>query len=323
MRPVSVGGLSLSTPILNASGTFSPETFARMFPLNSALGAIVTKTVTPLPTFGNPQQRTAELPGIGMLNSIGLQNPGLAYTLAVDLPTLAQRHGLPVVLSISATSIEGFVSMVAQCQAHASGASIAAYELNLSCPNVDCGGMHFGSQPDSVSHVVAAVVAASQKPVWAKLTPNVSDIVSIGQAAVLAGAQGLTAINTVMGAAINIRTGCPQLARVSGGYSGPGIKPVAVHAIYSLYAAMARGEMPSVSIIGVGGIVTANDVLEFLMAGASLVQVGTSCFRDPMVFPTLTQTVGDFCQAQRWDDWQPLVGCAHRGGLSAGLQVVQ
>lgn len=301
----NVAGIEFPSLILNASGAFNPQLFSRLFSLKAGLGGIVTKTVTREPWAGNPQHRTMELPGIGMLNSIGLQNPGLDYTLDVEASQL-KTHGLPVILSISAHSAREFAEMADTVASHPNGTLIDALELNLSCPNVDKGGVHFGSAPDSVREAVSAVTAVFAKPVFAKLTPNVADIVPIGGAAIEGGAAGLTAINTVMGAAIDVRRKKPGLARVSGGYSGPGIKPVAVHAIWQLHK-----HFPETPILGVGGVSTAEDVLEFVMAGASLVQVGTQCFRHPDVFLAITQALQQYCLTEQVDSLAALRGCAH------------
>jgi dihydroorotate dehydrogenase (NAD+) catalytic subunit len=279
--------------------------FNDLFPLKEALGGIVTKTVTEQPQVGNIQPRTVELPGIGMLNSIGLQNPGLAYTLEKELSALAS-YELPVILSISAHSSADFAKMAEAVLAHPSGHLVTALELNLSCPNVEKGGVHFGSSADSVQSAVAAVKSVFSKPVFAKLTPNVTDIVSIGGAALQGGADGLTAINTLLGVSIDIKKRKPVMPRVSAGYSGPGVKPVALHAVWNLHK-----NFPQTPILAVGGISTMEDVLEFLMAGASLTQVGTSCFRNPNVFVQLHQQLIDWCQAEGITSINEICGCAH------------
>jgi dihydroorotate dehydrogenase (NAD+) catalytic subunit len=301
----TVAGLTFPGVVLNASGAFNATLFNDLFPLAETLGGIVTKTVTREPQVGNRQPRTVELPGIGMLNSIGLQNPGLAYTLDKDLPALG-AFGLPVLLSLSAHSSGAFAQMAEAVLGHPSAQIVSALELNLSCPNVEKGGVHFGSAPDSVREALRAVTAVWRKPVFAKLTPNVTDIVSVGAAAIEGGAHGLTAINTVLGVAIDIKARKPVMPRVSAGYSGPGIKPVALHAVWNLHK-----HFPETPIIGVGGISTVEDVLEFLMAGASLVQVGTACFRQPMVFRTLPEGLRAFCEVENIRDIAELTGCAH------------
>jgi dihydroorotate dehydrogenase (NAD+) catalytic subunit len=305
MFDVTIGETRFSSLILNASGTFNPPLFASLMSLPDTLGAIVTKTVTPEPKMGNPLPRTVELPGVGMLNSIGLQNPGLAAALQGDLPKYASL-GVPVVLSISAGSCAQFAAMAEAVLASEIAERVCALELNLSCPNVEAGGVHFGSSPVWVREVVGAVKAVWPKLIFTKLTPNVSDIVAIGGAAIEAGSTGLTAINTVLGVAIDVKRRKPALPRVSAGYSGPGIKPIALHAIWQLHR-----HFPQTPIVGVGGLQSAEDVLEFLMAGASMVQVGTSCFRHPMVFTEIQQSLRAFAEAEGIVHLSQLVGCAH------------
>jgi dihydroorotate dehydrogenase (NAD+) catalytic subunit len=301
----TVAGIRFNSVLLNASGAFNAPLFNQLYPLQETMGGIVTKTVTQDPLAGNRQHRTVELPGIGMLNSIGLQNPGLVYTMETDIPAL-KSYGLPVILSISAHSSTEFAKMAEYALSHPNGHLIQALELNLSCPNVEKGGVHFGSAQDSVKQALQAVTSVFNKPVFAKLTPNVSDIVSIGGAAIEGGAAGLTAINTVLGAAINIKTRKPIMPRVSAGYSGPGIKPVAIHAIWNLYK-----HFPETPIMGVGGIASAEDVLEFLMAGASLVQIGTICFRDPVIFRKISEKLQAYCRDESLTSLSELCGCAH------------
>lgn len=302
----SVAGIEFQNPLLNASGAFNASLFNRLYPLKQNMGGIVTKTVTQNPQAGNLQPRTVELPGIGMLNSIGLQNPGLVYALEQEIPELTACD-LPVILSISAHSSQEFAQMAELALSHPSGKQITALELNLSCPNVAKGGIHFGSASDSVKEALQAVTEICPKPVFAKLTPNVSDIVAIGGAAIEGGAAGLTAINTVLGVSIDIRKRKAVMPRVSAGYSGPGIKPIALHAIWNLHK-----HFPETPIIGVGGISNSTDALEFIMAGASLAQVGTMCFRQPMIFQTITTELQHFCEQEGVSHLSELVGCAHR-----------
>jgi len=189
---------------------------------------------------------------------------------------------------------------------HANGAHVDAIEVNLSCPNVEKGGVEFGSSPELVKEALKALTAVWKKPVFAKLTPNAGNMVPIAAAAIEGGAHGLTAINTLLGASIDINTRKPVLPRVSGGYSGPGVKPVALHHIYSLYR-----HFPQTPIMGVGGVSTAGDVIEFMMAGASLVQVGTSCFRHPDVFAQVREGLAEFCRREGVGRVADLIGCAH------------
>lgn len=301
-----LASLTLQSPILNASGAFNPDVFAQLAPLPSQLGALVTKTVTPNAQAGNGQQRTVELAGIGMLNAIGLQSKGLPYTLDVDLPAWASL-GVPVILSISAGSSELFAQMVESALAHPAAALIAAFEVNVSCPNVKAGGSLFGADPVWVARAVAAISQAVQgrRPVLVKLTPNVGAILPIAEAALAAGADGLVAINTVLGSHIDVRRRKPSLQRVSGGYSGPGIKPIAIHTVLQLAQAF-----PNTPIVGVGGIQTATDVLEFLMAGCSAVQVGTAAFANPSVFVGLQTELSAWLEAEGVASVSELIGCA-------------
>lgn len=301
----TVAGIEFDNLILNASGAFNAPFFNQLYPLKENLGGIITKTVTQNPQIGNRQPRTHELPGIGMLNSIGLQNPGLAYTLEKDIPVLSQFE-LPLILSMSAHSSTDFARMAEAVLEHPCASQIQALELNLSCPNVEKGGVHFGSAPSSVKEAVSAVRSVWKKPLFAKLTPNVTDIVSVAAAAVEGGVSGLTAINTVLGVAIDIKKRKPVMPRISAGYSGPGIKPIALHAVWNL-----RKNFPEVPIIAVGGISNATDVLEFLMAGASLIQVGTSCFRDPMIFQTIRTELETYCQEQNLSSIRDIIAYAH------------
>ncbi|MFM7468967.1 MAG: dihydroorotate dehydrogenase [Vampirovibrionales bacterium] len=292
-------------PLMNASGAFNPETFGRMYPLKDHFSALVTKTVTPEPRVGNALPRTVELPGMGMLNSIGLQNPGIHVALETTIPEW-HSHSVPLVLSLSAYSNEAFQTLIQTVQAHEHHACVSALELNLSCPNVDHGGSSFGSNPVWVNDVVQAVKEVTHKPIMVKLTPNAVDIVKVGAAAVEAGAEGLVAINTVMGMAIDITRKKPILPRIAGGYSGPGVFPIALHAVWQLHAAF-----PHTPIIAVGGASQADHVLAFLMAGASLVQVGTSCFQSPSVFKTITEELSFYAQTEGIHTWQSLRGVAH------------
>jgi dihydroorotate dehydrogenase (NAD+) catalytic subunit len=301
----SVAGIEFSSFLLNASGAFNAPLFNRLYPLAENLGGLITKTVTLNPQVGNRQPRTHELPGIGMLNSIGLQNPGLSYTLETDVSALAV-YGLPVLLSMSAHTSADFARMAELVLAHPAVQYIQALELNLSCPNVEKGGVHFGSSAASVKEALTAVRSVWKKPIFAKLTPNVTDIVAVGAAAAEGGANGLTAINTVLGVAIDVRKRKPVMPRISAGYSGPGIKPIALHAVWNLHK-----NFPEIPIMAVGGIASADDVLEFIMAGASLIQVGTSCFRDPMVFHTLRENLTLYCEQEKINSLSSLIGCAH------------
>lgn len=303
---VTIEELTFKTPLMNASGAFNPHLFNQLYPIKDAMGALITKTVTPEPRPGNPQQRTVELDGVGMLNSIGLQNPGLDYALNHDFAEWAQ-YETPLIVSISATEPEGFETMATAILNHPNGHLVHGLELNLSCPNVAKGGVDFGSSPSLVNQSVASACNVFKKPVFAKLTPNVGNMLPIAEAAINAGATGITAINTLLGTSIDLKTQKPILPRVSGGYSGPGIKPVALHHVYQLHK-----NFPDNPIIGVGGISTAQDVLEFILAGASIVQVGTICFRHPKIFETIINDINAYLEETQTASLSSLIGKAHQ-----------
>lgn len=301
-----IAGIPFSQVVLNASGCFNPMMFNRITPLEGCLGAIVTKTITPEPRAGNAQQRTAEIAGVGMLNSIGLQNPGLAVTLDTDIADFS-TCGVPIMASIAATSVEEFGVMVKAMDTHENGQYIAGYEVNLSCPNVAKGGVDFGRNPALITDILKHLTSSTTKPCFAKLTPNVASMIPMAEAAVEGGAVGITAINTLLGAHIDVNQRRLSLSRGSGGYSGPGIKPVAIHHVCQLRKALPQ----HIHIIGVGGAQYATDVLEFMMAGASLVQVGTACFRTPTVFAQLQRELAEFVREEGIQHISEIVGCVH------------
>jgi len=263
-------GLRLKNPVLTASGTFGQGVeYAELIDV-SRLGAIVNKGTTVLARPGNPQYRIAETPS-GVLNSIGLENPGAAGVAKKYAKAWAQL-GVPVIVNVAGYSVDDYVTVVSE---FAGISSVVAYELNISCPNVK-GGMLFGFDPDLAGQVTAAVKQETDLPVIVKLTPNAPDVVAVARAIEQAGADGLTAINTVLGMRIDTKKRRPILGTGSGGLSGPAIRPIAVHITYQVAQAV------SIPIIGAGGVTRAEDALEFLMAGASAVQVGTATFADPL-----------------------------------------
>jgi len=263
-------GLRLRNPVLTASGTFGQGVeYAELIDV-SRLGAIVNKGTTVLARPGNPQYRIAETPS-GILNSIGLENPGAAGVAKKYAKAWAQL-GVPVIVNVAGYSVDDYVSVVSE---FAGIASVVAYELNISCPNVK-GGMLFGCDPGLAADVTRAVKQETDLPVIVKLTPNAPDVVAVARAVEEAGADGLTAINTVLGMRIDTQKRRPVLGTGSGGLSGPAIRPIAVHITYQVAQAV------SIPIIGAGGVTSAEDALEFLMAGASAVQVGTATFADPL-----------------------------------------
>jgi dihydroorotate dehydrogenase (NAD+) catalytic subunit len=268
---VALGRLRLPNPILVASGTFGYGREMTGLVDVSRLGGVVPKTITPLPRQGNPPWRTVET-AAGLLNSIGLDNDGVEAFLAKQLPWLL-ACGAPVIVSIAGATIEEFVGLARRLDA-VSG--IAALELNVSCPNVSHG-VDMGSDPELCRRVVAGVREATSLPVLAKLTPNVADIASIARAAGDGGADAVTVINTCQGMAVDWRRQRPLLGNVIGGLSGPAIKPIALRCVHQIRRAV------DIPIVGVGGIMTIDDVMEFLVTGASAVQIGTASFAEPIV----------------------------------------
>lgn len=277
---VRLGELELRNPLLSASGTFGHGLEMQHFSAPENLGGLVSKTVTLRPRRGNPHPRICETEA-GLLNSIGLENRGIGSYIESVLPAMASADTV-VITNIGGESPEEFRELAAMLD---SEAAVDALEVNLSCPNVDGGRLPFATDPKVAEQVIAGVRAVTTKPVFAKLSPNVTNIGEIARGAEAGGADGLTAINTLLGMAVDWRTGKPGLATVQGGYSGSGIKPVA------LRCAWAAAEAVSIPIIGCGGIASAKDVLEFMVAGCSAVQVGTSNFSDPSLVGRLAAEI--------------------------------
>ena len=277
-------GLRLRNPVMTASGTFASGREYADFVDLSRLGAVVTKGVSLDAWAGNESPRVAETAS-GMLNSIGLQNPGVEAFCARDLAWLAERR-VPVVVNVSGHSLEEYARVVERLE---SEAGVAAYEVNISCPNVDEGGMAFGISCAPAAAVTAAVRAATKRPLIVKLSPNVTDITEIARAVEDAGADGVSLVNTLLGMAIDAETRRPKLTRVVGGLSGPAIKPVALRMVWQVARAV------SVPVIGVGGIMTGEDAVEFLLAGASAVQVGTANFVDPTSTMRVLDGLTEYC----------------------------
>jgi len=266
---VDLAGIRMKNPVMTASGTFGyGKEFEPYLDLNR-LGALVVKTITLEPRAGNPPPRTVETPA-GMLNAIGLQNAGLETFLRDHLPYLRQLSP-PLIVNIAGCSVEEFTHLASRLS---EVEGIAGLELNVSCPNL-ADGLIFGTDPQLLSSLVKSVRRATPLPLLVKLTPNVTDIVLMGRAAVEAGADGLSLINTLLGMAIDIETRRPKLANITGGLSGPAIRPIALRMVYQVAKAL------PVPIIGMGGIVSAQDALEFLIAGARAVAIGTANFIEP------------------------------------------
>lgn len=278
---VRIGRLRLANPVMPASGTFGPE-LAEVFDLN-ALGALVTKSVTPEPRAGNPTPRVAET-GQGLLNSIGIPGKGIPAWIAADLPVW-RRFTAPLVVSVSAPTAEAF----GEAARALSLPGVAALEANISCPNLEEDGRAFAATAGPAAAAVAAMVRATHLPVWAKLSPQTGDLAGVARACEEAGAEALVVSNTILGLAIDIEAARPALGAGMGGYSGPGFKPIALRMVWQCAQAV------QVPIIGCGGISRAEDAVEFLMAGASAVQVGTVSFIEPDAMPRIIAGLSAFC----------------------------
>jgi dihydroorotate dehydrogenase (NAD+) catalytic subunit len=294
---VRIGALTLKNPVLTASGTFGYGTeFAGAFDI-SKLGGIVTKTITLEPREGNPMPRIAETPA-GMLNSIGLANVGVECFLSEKLPKLETLKTL-VFVNVAGNTVEEYAQVVRRVQHHP---RVDAIEINVSCPNVEKGGLAFGTDARATEAVTAAVRGSTKKTVIVKLTPNVTDIAEIAGAAVSGGADALSLINTVLGMAVDIETRRPRIARCTAGLSGPAIKPIALAKVYQVRKAV------SVPLIGIGGIMTGSDAVEFLLAGATAVQTGTLHFIEPDGPVRVLDGIQAYCESHGIGAVRELVG---------------
>ena len=270
---VSLSNIELRNPVIPASGTYGfGEEFAALYDLN-VLGGISFKGTTREARYGNALPRIAECGGYGMLNAVGLQNPGVEHVVAHELPRLRELYKGVVLANVSGFSIDDYVYT---CERMDKAPEVDIIEVNISCPNVHNGGMAFGTQPEAAAEVTRAVKAVTHKPVYMKLSPNVTDIVAIARACEEAGADGLCLINTILGMRIDIRRRRPVLANRYGGYSGPGVFPVALRMVNQVARAV------QVPIIGCGGVEKAEDVVEMMMAGATAVEVGAANLVNPM-----------------------------------------
>ncbi len=278
---VTISGVELQNPVIPASGTFGfGQEFRSYYDINM-LGSISFKGTTREARFGNPTPRIAECPA-GMLNSVGLQNPGVDHVIAEELPQLREVFHQPIMANISGFSVEDYVTAVEKLTQEE---QVALLEINISCPNVRHGGMAFGTSPEAAAEITRAVKQVATKPVYMKLSPNVTDIVSIAKACEDAGADGLSLINTLLGMRIDLKRRKPVLANIMGGYSGPGIFPVALRMVYQVTGAV------KIPVIGMGGISSARDVLEMMMAGAKAVEVGAANLVDPYACKTIIETL--------------------------------
>lgn len=298
---VNLPGLNLKNPIIPASGTAGfGEELSNIYDLN-VLGGIMIKATSVNPKRGNKTPRVAETYG-GMLNSIGLENPGLDVVINEKLPFLA-KFDTCVIANICGDSIDEYVKVAYEISRVD---NVAALELNISCPNVHGGGIPFGADEETVYEITRRVKEASVKPVYVKLSPNVTDIVKMAKAAERGGADGLSLINTLLGMRIDLKTGRPILYNKKGGFSGPAIKPVAIRMIYDCYEAV------NIPIIGMGGIATVDDCIEFLMAGASALGVGTMNLVNPYICKELVEELPSALEKYGFKDINECIGYAHR-----------
>lgn len=293
---VNLGGLAMKNPVTVASGTFAAGREYGDFVDVASLGAVTTKGVSLNGWEGNASPRIAETPS-GMLNSIGLQNPGVEHLRTCDLPWLSEQ-GATAIVNVSGHSFDEYVQVIEALEE----APVDAYEVNISCPNVDAGGMTIGCETASVEAVVSRCRKATQRPLIVKLTPNVTDITEIARAAEASGADALSLINTVLGMAIDARTRRPQLARVVGGLSGPAIKPIALRMVYETHRAV------SIPLLGMGGIATGTDAIEFMLAGATAVAVGTANFVNPTATLDVLAGMEYYCEQQGVGSITELIG---------------
>lgn len=283
-QSVSIGRVKLKNPVLTASGCFGYGLEFDDFFDVSKLGGICTKGLSLLPRPGNPPDRICETPA-GMLNAIGLANVGVEVFCREKLPILRER-GVTVIANVFATSLDDFVELARRLD---SEAGIAAVELNVSCPNVTHGGIEFGRDPKMAAQVTAAVRAATKLPVWVKMSPEAGDLIGVARACEAEGADAITAINTIRGMVIDVDKMRPRLHNRTGGLSGPALRPIAVRMVYELVGAL------KIPVIGIGGIANARDALEFLLAGASAVQVGTASFQDPAAGQHIANGIATYC----------------------------
>ena len=294
-------GIKMKNPIIAASGTFGngPE-YAGYLDLSNEVGAISVKGLTPKGRHGNPGTRIAETPA-GVLNCIGLENPGAEHFVTDILPDL-KKYDVPLLANMSAGTVEEFAWMAETLSVD----GIAGLEVNVSCPNVECEGMAFGVDPKVVEQVTKAVRKVTDKPVIVKLSPNVTDIVEIAKAVEAGGGNGVSLINTLLGMAIDIHRRKPLLGNIYGGLSGPAVKPVALRMVHQVYKGI------TIPIIGLGGIMSGTDAIEFMMAGAQAVQVGTATMVDPTAISRIAREMGDYVERYNLNSITDIIGAVHQ-----------
>ena len=300
---VNLSGITLDNPIIPASGTFGyGYEFAEWYDIN-CLGTFSFKGTTKDPRFGNPTPRIAECTA-GMINSVGLQNPGLDRVIDTELPRLKTCFHKPVMANVGGFSYEEYAEVAAALDQEE---QVGWLEINVSCPNVHGGGMGFGTSPETAAEVTRRVKAVTKKPVYIKLSPNVTDIVSIAKACEAAGADGISMINTMLGMRIDLRTKKPIIANKMGGFSGAAIFPVAVRMVYQVYEAV------KIPIIGMGGVSSARDVIEMMLAGATAVQIGAANLVNPCAAKEIIEDLPRVMAEYRIDSLESMIGGAHHG----------
>lgn len=300
---VKLCGIELDNPVIPASGTFGyGYEFAELYDIN-CLGTFSFKGTTRDARFGNPTPRIAECP-MGLLNAVGLQNPGVERVIAEELPRLKNCFNKKVMANVSGFSVEDYAYT---CEKLDREEQVGWLEVNISCPNVHGGGMSFGTDPDSAAEVVRAVKKVTTKPVIIKLTPNVTDIVSIAKACETAGADGISLINTMLGMRIDLKTRRPVLANITGGYSGPAVFPVAVRMVYQVAGAV------RIPVIGLGGVQSAEDVIEMLLAGAAAVEIGSANLVNPYVCRDIINELPSVMDSLGIDNLSDIIGGVHNG----------
>ncbi|MCL1918212.1 MAG: dihydroorotate dehydrogenase [Peptococcaceae bacterium] len=302
-RSLTIKGLHLKNPLIACSGTYGFGDIYTEYVPASAWGGIAMKGITPQPRLGNPAPRLRETPA-GLLNAVGLENPGLKEFRHSCLPGMADI-GTAVIVNISGFSVNDFKFMASRLDQEP---NVDALEVNISCPNIKHGGMQFGSDPDSAAEVVRAVRENTSLPLIVKLSPNVTDIAAIARAVVQGGADAVSLINTLLGMSIDIETQKPFLGNTTGGLSGPAVRPVAVRMVYETYKAV------DVPIIGMGGITCWQDAVEFMLAGASAVGIGTANFTNPLAPVEVLEGIEAYAREHGYGSLRELVGRAHRSG---------
>ena len=297
---VNLCGIEMDNPIIPASGTYGfGYEFAEYYDIN-ILGTFSFKGTTLQPRFGNPTPRIAETPS-GMLNAVGLQNPGVEKVISEELPKLKECFNKPVMANVSGFSLEEYVSV---CEKLDKEPQVGWIEVNISCPNVHGGGMSFGTSPEAAAEVTRAVKAVTTKPVIIKLSPNVTDIVAIAKACEVAGADGISLINTLLGMKIDIRGRKPLLANTTGGMSGPAVFPIAVRMVYQVAKAV------KIPVVGLGGVSTPEDVIEMMLAGATAVQVGAANLVDPYACKDIIEKLPEVMDKYNIENLKDIIGGA-------------